>query len=554
MLSITTLDNLSTSIGCLKYLRYLDISNGKFKTLPESICNLCNLQVLKLDYCYELKKLPDKFSRLKDLQHLSLTHCNSLSSFPLQIGQLTSLRTLSIYIVGKKRGSLLEELGQLTLEGELHIKHLEKVKSATDATKANMSRKHLNQLRLSWERNEESQLQENVEQILEVLQPHTQKLYSLGVGGYKGTCFPQWMSDSSSLKDLITLELNDCTNCLNLPELWKLASLKYLKISNSSHVICLCEVSYNGGVGGLMALEVLVLEKLPNLMRLSREDEENMFPRLSKLRVTECPNLLSLHSLPSLTDLCIEGKYNQDLPSALHKFSNLESLHFSGNEELTCFPDGILRNLASLKQLGFHQHSKLELLPTEINNLGALQKLYVTGCDSIESLTDQVLQGLRSLRELEIYSCHQFNLSAGFQYLTSLETLMIGSCSKVEGLHEALQHMTALQTLTLSDLPNLLSLPDCLGNLSSLQSLRIYMCPKLTCLPTTFQQLNRLKSFWINGCPELERRCRKEIGEDWPKIAHVQYIHIENEQVRLGGPYGRFSEEYACFSISRYSV
>jgi hypothetical protein len=235
------LNNLSSSIGHLKCLRYLDFSEGSFKTLPKS---LCNLEVLKLDLCNFLEKLPDGLTRLKALQHLFLSSCDSLISLPPHIGKLTSLKTLRKYIVGEENGFLLEKLGQLNLQGQLHIKHLERVKSVTDAKKANITRKHLNQLWLSWERNEVSQLQENIEQILEALHPYAQKLYSLGVGGYTGAHFPQWIS-SPSLNDLSSLELVDCKSCLNLPELWKLPSLKYLKISNMTHVIYLLHESYD---------------------------------------------------------------------------------------------------------------------------------------------------------------------------------------------------------------------------------------------------------------------------------------------------------------------
>lgn len=157
-------------------------------------------------------------------------------------------------------------------------------------------------------------------------------------------------------------------------------------------------------------------------------------------------------------------------------------------------------------------------------------------------MTDEALQGLHSLKLLDIVGCGRINLSAGFQYITCLEQLGIGSCSELEGLAEALQHMTALRLLTLSDIPNLESLPDCLGNLSLLHELGIYVCPKLTCLPTSIQRLSGLTRLTICGCPELEKRCQKEIGEDWPKIAHVQYIHIENANVTYGGHGCRNSE------------
>ncbi|CAI8587673.1 unnamed protein product [Vicia faba] len=83
-----------------------------------------------------------------------------------------------------------DELEQLNLKGDLYIKHLERVKSVMESRKANMSRKHVKQLQLSWERNEEFQLQENVEEILEVLQPLTQQLQTLSVQRYTSKLFP----------------------------------------------------------------------------------------------------------------------------------------------------------------------------------------------------------------------------------------------------------------------------------------------------------------------------------------------------------------------------
>ncbi|KAK2373197.1 putative disease resistance protein RGA3 [Trifolium repens] len=183
-----------------------------------------------------------------------------------------------MYVVGKDKGLLLAELQQLNLNGDLYIKHLERVKSVMDAKEANMSSKHLNKLLLSWERNEESLSQENTEEILEALQPITEQHQCLGVGGYTGECFPQWMS-SLSLKNLNSLELVDCKSCLYLPELGKLPSLKKLTISNMIHVTYVDKNSNdNGVVGCFTSLEFLLLEKLPNLKKLSWKDSENMFP------------------------------------------------------------------------------------------------------------------------------------------------------------------------------------------------------------------------------------------------------------------------------------
>ncbi|XP_045812733.1 putative disease resistance protein RGA1 isoform X3 [Trifolium pratense] len=516
---------LSSSIGHLKCLRYLNLSNGKFRTLPKSFCRLFHLQILKLNSCIFLQELPDNLTHLKALKHLYLRFCFSLSRLPPDIRKLTSLRTLSMYPVGKKSGFLLAELGQLNLKGDLHITHMERVKSVLHAREANMLSKHLNQLQLSWAENGESQSQDNVEQILEVLQPHLQELQILNVIGYTGAHFPQWMS-SASLKFLNSLKLIGCKSCFHLPQLGKLPSLKNLTVSNMSRVIFIDEDSYGSGfTTGFIALELLILVDLPNLMRLSREDRENMFPRLSRLLVTECPKLLGLPFLPSLKDLNVEENCNQVLLNSFPKHHSLESLEVRDNKDLTCFPDGMLRNLTSLKMLAIDRFSKLEQLPTEIINLNAI---YINDCGNLESLTDEVLQGFHSLKIFEIRRCKKFDLSAGFQYLTCLERLVIENCPEVKGFDEALQHMNSLQSLTLLNLPNLASLPDWIGNLSLLCELHMTGCPKLRFLPMNIQRLTNLKSLRIYDCSELGKRCEKEIGEDWPKISHIQNIEIKN--------------------------
>ncbi|RDX64143.1 putative disease resistance protein RGA4, partial [Mucuna pruriens] len=475
-------------------------NKDKLTTLSERIHHLSNCRWM------ENSSKEDNSMQLHQVKSLRTYVHNCGVAGQLSPSKLNSLRNLSMYIVGKKIGFLLAELGQLELKGDLHIKHLENVKSVMDVKEANMSSKQLNRLLLSWEGNDESELQENVEQILEVLEPRTEHLQLLSVGGYKGAHFPQWMS-SASLKYLAHLDLVDCKNCLQLPLLGKLPSLVSLSISYMTRVMYLHEESYDGGVV-FMALEFLLLEELPNLIRLSREDGENMFPRLSTLQITDCSKLLALPSLPSIKELRIQGKCNQDLPSSIHRLSSLEYLQFMYNEPLTCFPDGMLQNLTSLKTLDLYKLSRLEVLPAEIINLAAIQELCINDCDSLKSLADEVLlQGLHSLKKLKIVGCPKFNVSAVFQYLTCLEDLKIGKNTQVEGLHEALQHMTALRCLELWDLQNLESLSHCFGNLGSLKSLN------------------------ISGCPELGKRCQKETGEDWPKIAHKteEYSRAANQ-------------------------
>ncbi|KAK4261265.1 hypothetical protein QN277_004288 [Acacia crassicarpa] len=449
---------LASSIGRLRHLRYLNLSFSTIKTLPNSICRLYNLQILNLNSCEHLEKLPNQTKCLKFLRHLYLEGCRSLSRMAPKMGQLTCLKTLNKYIVGTQKGFLLAELRNLKLEGALHIKHLERVRSLMDAKEANLADKHLNELVLSWERNVEPQSEENDEHILEDLQPHSQ-LKSLSIGGYFGTQFPQWMGNSA-LKYLNDLELVDCKNCFHISPLEKLPSLTHLSLSNMNLLQYVDNESYDDGVAtGFNNLKFLLLEKLPNLVKLARADGDNVFPCLSTLQITHCPKLI-LHCLPSITRLKILQESNGALLASIQNLRNLECLSFIEDKHLISFPNGMLGGLACLKELQFYFLEKLEVLPTELSNLNALEVLHIEGCENLETLTEQAFQGLYSLKRLTIRRNAKFKLSAGFRYLTILEDLIIEGCPEVEHLPEALQHAMALQSLGLYDLPNLAFLPD----------------------------------------------------------------------------------------------
>ncbi|XLU44240.1 hypothetical protein S245_039054, partial [Arachis hypogaea] len=68
VLSFHKLDVLPDSIGESIHLRYLNLSSTDINRLPESLCNLYNLQTLILYGCTKLTMLPINMHNLVNLR------------------------------------------------------------------------------------------------------------------------------------------------------------------------------------------------------------------------------------------------------------------------------------------------------------------------------------------------------------------------------------------------------------------------------------------------------------------------------------------------------
>ncbi|KAK2376475.1 putative disease resistance protein RGA1 [Trifolium repens] len=492
------------SIGSLIHLRYLELCSLDIDMLSDSIYNLQKLEILKIKDCCKLSCLPKRLASLQNLRHLVIKNCSSLSCLFPNIGKLSCLRKLSLYFVSLEPGNSLAELRDLNLGGELSIEGLNNVGSSSEAQEANlMCKKNLQELCLSWKsRSDESTKTPaiNVEQVLEVLQPHS-NLKKLEIDYYEGILLPSWIS---ILSNLVSLILRDCKKCVRLPSIGKIQSLKTLELENMDNLKYLDDECQDGMEGRIFpSLEELFLSNLPKIEGLLKVERGEMFPCLSQLVIiNSCPKP-GLPCLPSLKHLAVRG-CNNGLLRSISTFYGLTHLNLSrDNEGITSFPEGMFTNLTFLQTLTICDFPKLKELPNEPFNL-ALEHLSIIDCCELESLPEQIWESLQSLRLLNIWNCKGLR------------------CLPEEGI----QNLTSLETLSIKNCKGLRCLPEGIRNLASLETLSIFHCKGLRCLPEGIRHLTSLESLRIDECPTLEERCKEGTGEDWDKIAHIPYLTI----------------------------
>jgi Leucine-rich repeat (LRR) protein len=237
-----------------------------------------------------------------------------------------------------------------------------------------------------------------------------------------------------------------------------------------------------------------------NSVEITEDTSLTSFPRLSEVRISKCPMLTSMPMFPHLEeDLLLDNTSWKPLQHTI-----MMNMAVPQSPTSIASSSSSSTPLSKLKRLTLR--SIMDLITIPLQHFTSLQVLFLVDCPKLELANDE--------DEMQ------------WQALTSLFFLYFSGLPKLVSIPSGLQHVTTLQKLQIWNCESLMVVPDWIHNCKSLQIFEISRCSNLSSLPEGMGRLTSLRRLKIEDCPILLRRCKRDTGEDWGKIAHIPELDL----------------------------
>ncbi|XP_022717254.1 putative disease resistance RPP13-like protein 1 isoform X2 [Durio zibethinus] len=257
---------------------------------------------------------------------------------------------------------------------------------------------------------------------------------------------------------------------------------------------------------------------------------------LKLLQIFLCPKLECIaqefHQATCLESIRISSCMNiKSLPQGIEKLSHLQEIRISRCPNLVSLEQ--IGSLANLRIFTIEDCENFGALPRCMKNFTSLQELNVCGCSADVSFPEEGFPS--NLTSLEISKAPKIYGSLvewGLHRLTSLRQLRIGGegCSDVVSFPEEKTGMMLPPSLTHISIRNFENLKYMFSkgfqNLTSLRSLYISDCSKLNALPDKDMLLS-VEELRILDCPLLKEKCKRGKRREWSKIAHIPLVEMD---------------------------